>query len=471
MVIAGAALVIAAVGCLFAVLALVRPSGPRTHEVQMTTDTMLRTTSLAEQIRAEGAHHHLNIVLTAKEYGTLTALEEVDSPSEVKCALVIGGVTAHDYPHVRTVTALAREHLHLLVKRDLADKGISALRGKRIALGPSTTASFHVSRDVLNFAGLLSTTETGNGSYRTDATAPQEALRELARIESLGEAERAEAIAQLPDAVMFLAPLPSPLARHLVTNFGYRLVPLPFAEAYELDRLNPPSADGVRIDHSMVTPGVIPPYTYGSDPAEPAKECPTICLPLILIAQEDVHPEAVSLLLETLYQSPLTNAIRPPPLNEQVSTFQRHPGTELYLHRDDPFLTSEGASKLSKLASGIGYFLWGVIAVYGYIRLRNLRRFESYYSEIGQIETVAHGLEVDPAAPTDVPSLRAHLEERLTDLKCRVLKEFAEGGLTGEALMAGIIALINDTRESLARMEASQKGARQDLAQDKAEHI
>jgi hypothetical protein len=40
---------------------------------------------------------------------------------------------------------------------------------------------------------------------------------------------------------------------------------------------------------------------------------------------------------------------------------------------------------------------------------------------------------------------------RLSSLKCQVLEDFAEGGLKGEGLVAGIIALINDTRESLAR--------------------
>jgi TRAP-type uncharacterized transport system substrate-binding protein len=470
MVIAGAAFIVAIAGCLFTVLALLRPSVPRTHEVHLTTDTMLRTASLAEQIRAEGARHHLHIVLTAKEHGTLSALEEVDSPSEMTCALVIGGVTARDYPHVRTVTAVAKEHIHLLVKRELAEQGIAGLRGKRIALGPTTTASYHVARDVLDFVGLLSTIETRGEGYSIDAITPQEGLREMARIEALEEPARAEAIARLPDAVMFLSPLPSPLARRLVRGFGYRLVPLPFAEAYGLDRLNPPGAEGVRIDRSMLTPGVIPAYTYGSDPAEPPKDCPTICAPLILVAQEDVPPEAVSLLLETIHGSSLTNVIRPPALNEQVSAFPRHLGTERYLHRDDPLLTPEVASSFGKLASGIGYFLWGVIAVYGFLRLRNLRRFESYYSEIGQIEMIARGLEIDPAAPTDVPSLRAHLEGRLTDLKCRVLKDFAEGGLRGEGLMAGIIALINDTRESLAGIATARSEARQNAAQGKVEH-
>jgi TRAP-type uncharacterized transport system substrate-binding protein len=434
----------------------------------MTTDTMRRTVVLAEQIRAEGARHHLDIVLTKKEYGTLSALEEVDSPSENKFALVLGGVTARDYPHVRTVASLAKEHLHLLVKRELAEKGILGLRGKRIALGPSTTASYHIARDVLNFVGRSHTIEIKSEGYSIDPMTLEQGLRELTRIASLEGPARAEAIARLPDAVMFLAPLPSPFARQLVTDFGYQLVPLPFAEAYGLDRLNPPSAEGVRVDRSMLTPGVIPAYAYGCNPAEPAKECPTICVPLILVAQDDADPEAVSLLLETIYESPLTNAIRPPALREQVTVFPRHAGTERYLHRNDPLLTPEVAYRFGTLAGGMGAFVSGAIALYGFLRLRKLRRFESYYREIGQIEMIAAGLEDDPAAPNDAPSLQSHLEERLTTLKCKVLKDFAAGGLKGEGLMAGIIALINDTRESLAGMVTARNGARKDLVNETA---
>jgi TRAP-type uncharacterized transport system substrate-binding protein len=468
MAIVGAAL-IAIAGCLVAALALFRSSKPHTYTVHMTTDTMQRTGRLAEQIRTEGARHHLDIRLTAKEQGTLSALEEVDSPSDVKCALVMGGVTNRDYPHVRTVTSVAKEHLHLLMKRDLATQGISGLHGKRVALGPPTTASYHVGRDVLSFAGLLPTTETKSGGYIIDPITLQEGLQEMAQIESLSDAEHAKAIARLPDAVMFLSPLPSPLARHLVTKFGYKLVDLPFAEAYGLDRLNPPGADGVRVDRSMLTPGAIPPYTYSSIPAEPAKECPTLCVPLILVAQEDVDPKAVSFFLETIYDSPLTNAIRPPALSEQVNPFPRHSGTEHYLHRNDPLLTPEAAYKFGTLGGGIGAFVSGVIAFYGFLRLRNLRRFEAYYREIGQIEMIARGLVDDPTVPIDVTSLQSHLEGRLTALKCKVLNDFADGGLRGEGLMAGIIALINDTRESLAGLVTARNEAPQALAHENVE--
>ena len=66
-----------------------------------------------------------------------------------------------------------------------------------------------------------------------------------------------------------------------------------------------------------------------------------------------------------------------------------------------------------------------------------------------------------------MPSLRSYLERRLTALKCKVLEDFAAGGLKGEGLMAGIIALINDTRGSLSAMVTARDGAGQGSAHDK----
>jgi hypothetical protein len=90
MVIVGAVLVVAMTGFLFAALALLRSSAPHMLRVHMTTDISRRNVSLAEQLRAEGARHHLDIVLTEKEYGTLEALEAVDAPNGIKLALFVG---------------------------------------------------------------------------------------------------------------------------------------------------------------------------------------------------------------------------------------------------------------------------------------------------------------------------------------------------------------------------------------------
>ena len=265
---------------------------------------------------------------------------------------------------------------------------------------------------------------------------------------------------------MFLAPLPSLLAKRLVRSCGYQLLPLPFAEAFALDRLNPPNADGIRVDRALLGPAEIPAYTFGSDPPQPAKAFRTISVPLLLIAEDDLEPDAVLRILETIYDSRLTNVICPPPLREQVHPLPLHPGAERYLRRNDPLLTTETASNMSKLAGGIGTFASGMIALYTFVRLRKLNRFESYYKEVGRIELIARGLEVDPEAPTTPEALRTHLETRLSSLKCQVLEDFAEGGFKGEGLLAGIIALINDTRGSLAHTLPQSGGVQSNLVSD-----
>jgi hypothetical protein len=450
-------LLVALTGSVVATIALTRSARTRTHQVHMVTDLVPFRKALAEQIRAEGRRHHLDLILTSKHHGALEALKEVDSAGEIKLALIPGGITAGEYPTVRTVTTLTSEPLHVLVRPDLAEKGFAGLRGKRINIGPVTTCSHHLAREVLEFVGLTPSAKPGSAGYILETTSPEDLDRELGRIELLGDPERAQAIGKLPDAVVFLAPMPSQLAKHLVRGIGYQFLPVPFGEAFCLDRLNPPNPHGVRVDRSALTTSVIPPYTYGADPPVPAKACPTISAPLLLVAQDDTDPEAVHRLLETVHDSPLTSAIRPPPLREQLYSFPPHAGIERYLRRHDPLVTPEFASMLGRAAGGAGAFASGAIALYTFLRLRKLNRFEAYYREIGQIERVARGLEQDPEAPTTLEALRTHLEERLSALKCRVLEDFAEGGGKGEASVTGIMAAINETLSTLPLALASRR--------------
>jgi TRAP-type uncharacterized transport system substrate-binding protein len=456
----GSLAVAAVVFSALAGVVFIRTFVPRTYQLNMVTDLYPRRLLLAEQIRDQASRHGLKIRLTSRQSGALDALEDIDSPSENKLALVPGGVKARDYPSVRLVATLAVDPLHVLVRPELAVKGYSALQGKRIALGPTTSASYHVARDVLAFVGLHSAAE-GSGGYTVVSTTPEDLSRELHRIESLGDHDRSSALQALPDAVVFLAPTPSVLARQLVVTARYKLLPVPFAEALLLEHLNQPNSDGIRVDRSILGPTTIPPYAYGFDPPTPAQPCATVGAPLLLVAQDDADRDAVYRLLETIYDSPLTAVIHPAPLREQAPAFPLHTGTVRYIHHNDPMLTSETTSSLAKVGGGVGAFLSGMVALYSFLRLRKLSRFESYYRGIGRIERIAHGLDVDPAAPTDPESLRWYLEEQLTTLKCEVLRDFAEGGLRGEGLMAGIIALINDTRASVARMTMPRTGSRE----------
>jgi hypothetical protein len=419
----------------------------------MVTDLVPLRLALAEQLQDEGRRHGLDLVLSSKHLGALEALKEVDAPNDIKLALVPGGITAGPYPATRTVTTLTSEPLHILVRPDLVEKGFAALHGKRINLGPVASCSHHLALEVLEFAGLT----PGATGYALETTSPEDLHRELERIESLKDPERALALEKLPDAVVFLASMPSHLARHLVKAAGYRFLPVPFGEAFCLDRLNPPNSHGVRVDRATLTTAVIPPYTYGAEPPVPAKACPTIAAPLLLVAQDDTDPEVVYRLLEVVHDSPLTSALRPPPLREQLYSFPPHAGTDRYLRRHDPLVTPEIASTIGRVAGGIGAFVSGAVALYTFLRLRKLNRYEAYYREIGQIERVARGLEQDPEAPTTSKALRAHLEKRLADLKCRILEDFARGSVKGEASVTGIMATINETKSTLPLALASRK--------------
>jgi hypothetical protein len=209
----------------------------------------------------------------------------------------------------------------------------------------------------------------------------------------------------------------------------------------------------------------VPLQLYGNDPPVPPEPCRTLGTWLLLVAFAKSDPEAVARLLEVIYESPMTGLIRPPPLADQIAQFERHRGTELYLRRRQPLFTPELMSQLGRLLGGLGAFVSGILGLYGFLRILQLRRFESYYQEVRRIVQVARGLEEDPDAPPEPDARRAYLLDRLDDLKSEAIRDFADGGLKGEGLLAGVVALVNDTRSGLAagsrmpRLHSSQLDA------------
>jgi hypothetical protein len=165
-------------------------------------------------------------------------------------------------------------------------------------------------------------------------------------------------------------------------------------------------------------------------------------------------------LLEVTYESPLAGLLRPSPLQEQVPQFELDAGTELYLRRRQPLLTPEMMSQLGRLLGGLGAFASGIVGLYGFLRILRLRKFEAYYHEIRRIVQIARGRADDPGASSEPGARRAYLVDRLDDLKSDAIRHFAKGGLKGEGLLSGIVALVNDTRNSLAAAErAAQPNA------------
>jgi hypothetical protein len=437
---------------------LVHLGRPATYRLNLLVDPALNRQVLARRIAAAAGKRGLVIELSSEAYKSLESLKLVDTPNPIDMALVPEGVGGPDrFPNVRQVAALGIASLHVMVRPELyeaAARSLTSLRGKRINCGEPSSVTRVLARDVLRFSGLRPPTASDAGDYRDEAVTSQDLLARLDEITALPPAQRDQALAALPDAALFLAPLPSLLARRLVAVAGYRMISIPFTEAYTLDRLNlhdsQGAADGELVDRSWIVATTVPPQLYGSDPAVPPEACRTLGTWLLLVAYQATDPEAVARLLEVIYESPLTGLIQPPRLSDQVQQFERHLGTDLYLRRRQPLFTPELMTQLGRLLGGLGAFISGIIGIYGFLRILQLRRFESYYEEVRRIVQVARGLEDDPNAPPDADARRAYLLDQLDDLKSEAIRDFADGGLKGEGLLAGVVALVNDTRSSLA---------------------
>ena len=424
---------------------------PRTYSVNMLVDLDPNRALIAQRLQKEAKRHHLEVELSPKPYGALEAIDLVDKPNPIDLALVPGGVAERDYPDVRQIAALSLEPLQLLARTEMGE-GLGWLRGRRVCLGPKTTSTYYIARDVLAFAGLHGPADDRPGDYSADETSPQDLRQKMEALRGLAGDRREQALRDLPDAVFLLSTLPSLLAHELVTGAGYHLIPLPFADAYCLDRIRPTATGEVRVDRAIFSAMDIPAYTYGVEPPVPPKPCRTIATRLLLIAYAPTDPEAVARVAETIFDGAIAGLVDPVPLKGHTPQFPLHAGAERYMRRSDPVLSPEMTAALGRAAGGVGALVSGVIALYSFLRLRQLRRFEAYYKEIRRLELIARGQEQDPNAPTDPAARRTYLEDRLLDLKSRALADFANGGLKGEGLMFGITSLVNDTRASLARL-------------------
>ena len=165
--------------------------------------------------------------------GSEQALDWVNNRN-VDVALVQGGLTATGRANVRQVAALHIEPLHLAVKKELvadASTSLMALGGKTVDLGEVGSGTHSLAFAALEFVGL-----------KPRATDPARGYIPLTLDRQHLFAEKDTS--RLPDAVFLVSLLPSATIRYLVTKHGYRLVPLPFAEALALEALEEPALIG-----------------------------------------------------------------------------------------------------------------------------------------------------------------------------------------------------------------------------------
>jgi len=76
-----------------------------------------------------------------------------------------------------------------------------------------------------------------------------------------------------------------------------------------------------------------------------------------------------------------------------------HPGVHDYEFERKQVLQNTIVKLLERLASVLGGIVGVILAIYGYFRYRRLLRFEYYFHEIRNIESIGRGKLADPTPP------------------------------------------------------------------------
>ena len=392
--------------------------------------------------------------------GSEDALEAMES-GRVDAAFVQGGLDTSDHPRLSQVALLHVEPLHLLVKEEFLPavaRGLEGLRGQEVNLGERGSGTHILATEVMAFAGLKAKADYIESTH------------------SYADLERETEKSRLPAAVFTVSTLPSPIARHLVTNHHYRLVSLPFSEAFALGALDenhavphPLGKTPTRIDRRRVYDATIPAFAYDVDPAVPPEDIHTLGTRLLLVARNDVPEETIRRLVEVVYTSPFSQFLKPPLdkslLVESSPEFSWHPGTTEYLRRKSPLIPAEVIDEIEKEVSILGVVAGGLFFLTQWLRRRFRRQraqsFEAYILQVAQIERQA--LVLSRAPKLDVAAL-LQLQDDLTHSKAEALDRFAEGELDGEELMSGFLVHASDTRDFLMRLILHERDNLEDQA-------
>jgi hypothetical protein len=188
-----------------------------TYHLHLLSDTVPNRQILAQRLVAEAGRHKLQIDFSSDAFPSLEEMRLVNDGTESSMALVPGGVGGPDrFPNVRLVAALGTDPLHVMVRPRLYEKALkslTALRGLRINCGPQDSVLRILVHDILRFAGLEASRPGSTGDYVDESNTSRDLLAKLEQARAMPAADRERVIAELPDAILFLSPLPSVLAK------------------------------------------------------------------------------------------------------------------------------------------------------------------------------------------------------------------------------------------------------------------
>jgi TRAP-type uncharacterized transport system substrate-binding protein len=423
--------------------------GEKPVRLRMTAGSFLDTRNrLATVLRDQMAPHGLDLELQ-ETAGSEEALDRVNNRT-LDVALVQGGLKAAGRTNVRQVATLHVEPVHLLVKKELLEPvsaNLPALDGHTVNVGVPGSGTHSLSVAILAFAGLQPARAGQQGGYHPTI---------LGRRQLLAQTDRKG----LPDAVFLVSSLPSETARYLVHEHEYRLVPMPFGEAFSLDGLSESAssdtAENGHIEKAYIASTSIPAFAYSVEPPVPASVTTTFGTRLLLVANKDVDRQVIRRLTEGTFATEFAKIMRPPldpKLMDLAPEYPWHDGTRLYLERNSPIVSGvvmdaahKGFAIFAAAASGL-FVLWQ-----WYRQRRKVNREHGLKQYLAQVAAIEEDILQAERTGSGDPGRLLELHEKLCQLKSEVLHGFAAGELTGEELLPSFLLHANDVRDRLARL-------------------
>ncbi|MGE5701932.1 MAG: TAXI family TRAP transporter solute-binding subunit [Clostridia bacterium] len=382
---------------------------------------------VAKMMEEQAVEYGVDLSITPLE-GSVEAIQAV-SKGEVDLALIQNGLNV-DLPNIHHVATLPPEAMHVLVKPGI--NSIQDFKDKRINLGLKTGGIRIISKQVLEFSNLKSDIDYIETNYH---------FEDLVSMTD----------ENLPEVVVNLAYTPSYMADYFVNKRGYRIMELPFPESLSLRQ-------GWASDTKILA------YTYHTLPAVPEKDIRTVGVNLQLIANADVDPNAIKMVLESMYNPSFENTLHQK-MDEESMTDSAYypisPGTKEFLTRNESFFSSKTVDKIQDSFGVVMTFVSTIIIILKWFKgeepekeVTRDQEFMGYLNQVNEIEKEIEGMgERGEFLAEDL----LRISHRLTVLKRRVLEEYHNGArLNDPGIMDRFLTSISDTRNYVSLLIGQQ---------------
>jgi len=371
----------AAIGLLWFVFApadakrLIFAAGPREGEAFELATAIARVT--------EASGFELEVLETGGSAENLRLLEA----GRVDLATIQAGTGTS--ARTRLIAQLYPDSYQLIVRDGTAIEAFPDLAGHRVAVPPTGSGQYASFWFLAEHYGL---TERDFTALAMSADAADFAM-----------------ILGAVDATFRVRAAGNASIRRLVRDHPMRLVPLPHGAALALKQ-------------PALSTGRIPEGSYSGDPPLPARDLPTVTVPRLLIARDDLDADLVQEFTQILFEkrallvasNPLAGFIRPPGDDSNIA-IPLHTGAQRYYDREKPGFLIANARLLATLLYVGAIMSSGFVALRARVQHMRRVRMGKYNRALMEVARQARALEDREAL--------FELRDRLVDMLSEVVED------------------------------------------------